>query len=306
MRTGRPILHPAPSDKALDRPLALARYLLEGVQAFALSLADLGDIQLPPTIHTEVDVGQLQSIAPLYLASELEQTRLITGVEVLAGLLASGGLALADEKAGAQLYRFWQGRNERFSRAEREAFFARLFGAPAPAELAVEGRRNTEFEFLLLGLAEGITQAEPDPRFGVGPSAYGEVTVMTAAGALAANLLPRGGGITPFAARDIIATIGAALEILKLRSIQQLVGAASVWTAVQAIGRRYLNEEVNPGARVQRGRAGMLILTWLAEVLPNLEDGPAILPASHPVYAAAVSWLQASLALQPDALAPAY
>lgn len=282
------------SEDILVRPLALARYLLDGVRAFALQLSELGVIDLPPVVRSAADVSHVQVAAPLYLAAELEAARLVPAVETLAGLFASGVLRLEDE-AARQLYTFWQGRHERFSPQERVALFARLFDYPAPVELALNEGRNRGFEAHLAAVAQAIVDLQPEPVLGSRPASDAVLTL--AASRLVHSLVSRSGGIAAFAARDILQTIEAALAILKLRPVQAALGVVGVWSAVQATARLYLEEEVNVNAHVLRGRSGMLILTWVAETLPQLETAaPAgrLLTAEHPVYGAAMAWLQAT------------
>ncbi len=292
-------------DDALARPLALAHYLLDGVHAFARQLSELGVIDLPPVVRPAADVSHVQAAATLYLAAELEAARLSPAVETLAGLFASGALRLEGE-AAARLYRFWQGRHERFSQQERAAIFARLFGHSSATRLAVSGSRNREFERHLAALAEAIVSTQPDPVFGSRPVT--DAALAVAASRLVNSLVSRSGGITAFAASDILKTIEQALAILKLRPVQTALGAISVWTAVRAVARRYLDEEVNVGAHVRRGRSGMLILTWVAQVAPQLDavtPSGRLLSPQHHVYNAAVAWLQATLDLQGAATAQA-
>jgi len=285
-------------DDVLSRPLALAHYLLAGVETLALQLSELGAIDLPPVVRPATDRSHIQTAASLYLAAELEAARLVPAAETLAALFASGALRV-EGKAAIQLYRFWQGRNERFSRQERQAFLARLFGQPSETRLAVSGSRNREFEGQLTALAEAIVSTQPDPVFGSRPAT--EATLTITVSRLVNSLVARSGGIAGFAARDILKTIEQAISILKLRPVQAAVGTISVWTAVHTVARSYLEETVNVAAHVQRGRSGMLMLTWVAEILPRLDSATPsghLLSSEHPIYNAAVAWLQATLELQ--------
>lgn len=293
---------PALTDDMLSAPLALAHHLLAGVHTLALQFSQLGAIDLPPILQPAADVSHIQAVAPLYLASELEAARLIPSVEVLAGLFAEGGLRLADRDAAEELYRFWQNRHNRFSRQEREAFFARLFGFQSATQLAMSDSRNDDFDSQMATLAEGILRMQPDPVFASAPVT--DAILVVATSRLAHNLVARSGGITAFAARDIVQTIESALSILKQRSVQVALGAINVWTAVDAVARHYLQEEVNVGAHVRRGRSGMLLLTWVAERVPQLDmrTTDARLPLNQSIYNAAFVWLQANQDLQTSPL----
>ncbi|MDX1417702.1 MAG: hypothetical protein R3293_26090 [Candidatus Promineifilaceae bacterium] len=286
------------SDQILDRPLALAAHFIAGFHAFARQFAELGDIDLPPVVQPAASRGHLQTTATLYLAAELEAALLITAVETLAGLFASGAVHIEGE-GGRLLYRFWQQRHEHFSRQERQAIFAGLFGHLSDSRLAMTNSRNRDFPTLMFALAEAVVSSQADILSGRRPAS--DVAVAIAANRLALNLVNRSGGITGFAAADLLALIKEALAILKLRPVQAALGAISVWTAVQAIANHYLGEAVNVGAHVQRGKSGMLLLTWVAEILPQLDAvsaGGRLSPPTEPVYNAAVTWLQATLDLQ--------
>ena len=291
----------------IDRTLALAFRLLDAAEAFAaaFALSELGDLELPPTVGSEADQAQLRAAAPLYLASELEAARLLPAVEMLAGLFASGGLSTDLGPAATLLNAFWRARKDRFSQPERRAFFARLFGANSGPSLADSAGRNTAFEMRMIDLTEALYKLDEHPGFGSGAGPYEATRLRTAASQLAANLIPRSGGMTSFAARDILATTQEALTILKQASVQQAVGARSVWGAVRNLTERYLNEQVDISVHVTRGKSGVIVLAWLAEVLPQLHSyGGSFAPPDHPVIPAAAGWLQASLSLEEQNVAP--
>src|SRR5262245_60873841 len=125
-------VRPAPrhdsTEKHLHAALALANNLVElaRVRTRSLALEDLGDIELPPALPaTADDQAQIRAIAPLYLASQLEEVNLLKAVETLSSLAISGGIPVDLGDATALIASFWSGRNERFHENERRAFFAR-------------------------------------------------------------------------------------------------------------------------------------------------------------------------------------
>jgi hypothetical protein len=287
-----------PDADALEQALALGQRLVGAVEAFAFQFefAELGDIELPSSIAPAADRAHLHTVAPLYLAAELEAARLIPAVEMLAGIAISGGLPIDRGEAASLLVQFWQGRHTRFTTAERQAFFARLFGASSGPTLAVEGGENIDFEPLMIDLAEALYQLEPVPT--LGSRFRAEIPLRLAAQRLAANLIPRSGGMAAFAARDLLRTLAEALAILKQEPVQQVLGARSVWAALRQMAQRYLQEEVDVSTHVTRGKAGLAVLAWLAEVLPRVEDdATALVSPDHPVVGEAAAWLQASLTL---------
>lgn len=285
-------------DLGLDQPMVLAFQLARQVDAFASQLS-LDGIELPPVVGTAADQARVRATAPLYLASELESAALIPAVETLAGLFRTGTLPINDPEALNLLHRFWQTRRERFTATERQAVFARLFGNRPGSHLSgpgINGGSNDGFEQLLLNLTEALHQMQPHPVFGTASGPHEHVRVRTAARLLAENLSSLGGGITPFASRDILATIRQSIDILKQRSVQQALGTRSVWSAVRRIAQRYLQQPVDINNHVTRGKSGLTMLAWVAELVPQLESSNRlVLPDG--LVSAATAWLQSTFAL---------
>jgi hypothetical protein len=104
--------------------------------------------------------------------------------------------------------------------------------------------------------------------------------------------------MVPFAARDILAAINGAVRIIEETPVQRAVGANSAWGAVGQVASRWLGRaDANVTAHVARGRSGMLVLAWLAEVAPSLDTGGPLLDRDRSVLGAAVAWLQAGLSV---------
>jgi hypothetical protein len=282
--------------ESVERSLVHGHRLLARVETFAaqLALPEIGTIELPPIVGSAADQALLRSDAPLYLSAELEATRLLRAAEVLAGVFASGGLTADLGPAAALLADFWRSRHQRFTQQERSAIFTRLFGFTG-APLAVASGRNVAFEPLLMDLAEELHRLHDGGWIGRLPPS--EVSLRTAAGQLAANLVPRSGGIAVYAARDILDAIGRALAIFKQAAVQAATGSTSPWLAVRSVADRYLGEDVVIGPHVSRGQSGMRILSWVAEILPAVDDIGVGLALPEEVRSAGTEWLQASLSL---------
>lgn len=305
-----PMLHVAPppvleGGKRLPPVDGIPDGVLDGALSFALSLVPRPDpyafpllLDLPPVSGASPqEQEQLRTIAPLYLAAELESTRLLAAVEMLAGLWASGALPGDVGPAGELLHAFRRRTRERLTAAERDAVFGRLFGKPYGPAMASAGEgRNRAFEGHLIDLCDGLAALEPRAPFG--PGTQGQVRVHTAAAGLAGNLVPRTGGVAAYAARECLEALRDALEILKVRQVQATFGAGSVWLAVREIARRYLGQETDIVSRIARGRAGTAVLGWLADVLPQVgQTSRSLVPAGSPVPGAAVAWMEATLRL---------
>lgn len=294
---------------ALAAALADAGQSLAVVQALAVSLADirLPDLPDPPLAAAE-DVAALKSVAPLYLAMELEATGLTAAGSAAAGLFASGALALPPGPAAEALMRFHRGYERRLPRADRNAAYLRLFGS-APdgaAPFAAADAVNTAFEEHLLALAEAMHKFANTTPLVLAP-VVARREVARAGLALGRNLVARAGGVTPYIAGETLAVISDVVALFQHAEIQQALGAQRFWEAVAAalaLAAGQGRGGVAPlgavaHARLARGRAGLKLITWLGESAGALANGGGELELSPdaPVLAEGTSWLESTLSL---------
>ena len=142
-------------------------------------------------------------------------------------------------------------------------------------------------------------------------ASYGGVSqqmrVRLAASRVLAQLLGQAGGITVFLAQEILQSLREAIAILKQPALLAALGARDIWSAIERIDRIAHTPHHPARLYVQRGRAGMTVLAWLAEAAPLLErQSGALVQLDHPVIGAALDWMQAALAIgEADAAAPA-
>jgi hypothetical protein len=290
----------APVDIFLEPAVEQALVLIRRAESLGLALAGFEVIDLPPATIVSADKGHISAIASLYLAAELEVAMLVPAAEVLAGLAVSGGLPFDFGEANEVVGSFWRTRHERFTPAERSAFYARLFGmqpdasSPSPSD----GLVNREFEGLFINLCEALFKLDEQAVSEVYGGPRQQVRVRTTASLLLENLLQHSGGLTAFAARDILGTVQAALALLKQPRIQQAFTSRSVWDLLRTLATRYLHCSPEIESHIMRGKAGMTILSWLADTITSLgDDSQPLLRTDHPVIQAAVDWLQISLSL---------
>jgi len=180
---------------------------------------------------------------------------------------------------------FWQHRNERVSPEERRALYDRIFGA--------------EFENLMISLCEALYKLD-EGVLHLGASNPLEQSKVRAIGEeLAEHLLNHTTSAGVFVASDILASTHKATEILKDPQVEHAFGAHSIWGTVSAILRRYGAAPEDPVSFVVRGKAGLTILSWLADAhaVFNASTQPLV-GLDNPVIGAAVDWLQSSLAIE--------
>lgn len=219
------------------------------LRALARALADLGDIELPDSAPTEEDARNLEVLAPLYLASELEQSGLLRTAELVAGLFASGAITQPLGPTAQLIAAFWQGRRERLNAEERATLFAQVF---EPADFYPQ----------MLALCDALADTvDHPPRPG---DVRARIVLEQAAGSLGAWLSPRVVGMAQFAATDIVTALSQATRFLRDRMLQGAFGVHDLWGLVGAVGRMQGQGAQQSRDRVELGRHGAEVLQWLA------------------------------------------
>jgi hypothetical protein len=276
----------------VSRDLDAAEACLAG-EAFALAEDPL-ELRLPPLdAHSALlDSATLRAVAALYLHGELEQAGVVPVAEMLAEARAQ--LALRGSGAARKLEDFARDMRSQYDLASRNRIFARLFGT-GRAVLNGEGTPvNREFESLLAGLCLALRQVEIDYRFANVPAPARDVRLQQAASRLLGNLAMRPFGNAIVAGRRMQAQLRRALELLGDPEVWALVGGRGTWdTLAKLLGA----EMPDVGRFVDRGRNGLRLLEWLAQVLPHLRTqalSPPLAPVGSPAFAWADVWLRAS------------
>jgi hypothetical protein len=271
-------------DRSLDSALRKSETLISVSRAFAVGLEEIGSLDLPPVIHGQIDQAQLRVIASLYLASDLEQAGIIPVVEQLSAMARNARLPINLGKSADLLADFWKARNERANEDERRDVFRRLFTA--------------SFEDKMLDLCEALYKLDEMAT----NVSYGGIAqqsrVRSAATRLLEGVADGGSGITSFLAQEITTALKAALAILGHPDLRAAFGARDVWGTVTGIDRMNKTKRPDPRLFVRQGRAGMTVLSWLADAAPHLENMATLLVSlDHPVIPAAVDWMETSLAI---------
>jgi hypothetical protein len=126
-----------------------------------------------------------------------------------------------------------------------------------------------------------------------------QAKVRTLGEQLADYLLNHATGESAFAANDILAATRDATEILKDPRVEHAFGAQNIWMTVAAILKRYGAAAADSASFVVRGKAGLTILSWLADAHKVISvSAQPLVGLDNPVIAAAVDWLQSSLAIE--------
>ena len=302
----------APADALLASALAQSEALVLRATGpdLAFALDELGDIELPEPAAARIDRAQLRALASIYLAADLEPAGIIASAEQLASLSATGAVRFDLGGAAAMLEQWWRDRNHRMTPDERNAFFAQLFGTSS-GPVSASDRRNARFEDRMLELCESLTRLEEAGGTNEYGSNMGQARVRTAARALAQNLGDAGGGMTAFVASEVMQTLKTAFAILGHADLRGPLHARDVWDVVRGIARLGRSEMPDAQPYVRRGKAGMLVIAWLADSLEKVLGGGPLVQLGDPVIGAAFDWVDATLVLgetvaatQPAAAAP--
>jgi hypothetical protein len=261
----------------------------------ALALDQLGDIDIPEPVAARIDKAQLRALATLYLAADLEPAGIIPAVEALAGLAATGAATIDLGRAGPLLAKWWRDRHDRLSAAERNAFFSRLFGTSS-GPIAADADRNFRFEDRMLALCEALYKLDELPSGDPYGGTLQQTRVRNAARALVQNLGEAGGGITAFMAGEVIAALKQAFGIVGHADLRGAFAARDVWDVVVGIARLARVPASPPSPYVRRGKAGMTVIAWLADVSDQIVAiGAPLVAIGHPVVGAAIDWIEATL-----------
>jgi len=263
---------------ACDR--LLAHHLGAAVQRFGAAALDV--IDLPPLISpadSQVDPEQIRVAAVLLWAREVEEAGLPSFVEALAEGLVRGRLILPLTTGADRLMRYYRAKDERFGRDERRAVYARAFGEP--------GDRAHSFPSLFEQMVKILASIG---RAGKTESLLPWQARLRIVGRQLGEQLSASAGIAAFAARDIVAHIRQAVEILHDADVAQALGSAGIWTMIRVNGGAIAGREFNPMPYLVRARAGQQILSWLADAVPSLESPDTLVDRVHPVVEAAQTW----------------
>lgn len=255
----------------------LARHLADAMQRFGAAGARV--IDLPPLTRAAAVPSQLRVAGVLLWCREVGRGGLPDFVESLAEAVVSGR-ALLPLVGGAvtRLARYWRAREKRFQRAEREALYARVFGADV-SDAAHEG---------LARLVETLSEVgRAEPHRSTGPL---EARAAVQAASLATTLSDRCAGVAAFAARDIVGHVRASLQILGRADVLGPLGARSVAEALRRHGPMVLGRPLDVAAAFGRADAGRELLSWLADRGASGEVTPVRLGHRDRVVRAAEAW----------------
>jgi hypothetical protein len=277
---------------SLHRSMALAAECLRGNAAVlaAASGADPLRIDFPPlpagSRDATITASAVRALAAMYLQANLEDA----GVLAIAELLGQSRdqLRFLDRSTAEKLEPFAHPASDVYTRPQRDAIFARVFGLGGASEQAAA---NHDFERVLATLCVALQRCEVDARLAGSVGASRDAALRYAAQALLFNLAPRQYGNTLLAARTIDRQLRQAIAALSDRGILTQFRAVNLWEVIRAIAG---DATPDLGRLIARGQSGMAVLQWLAIVMPAINNNTRLVAGGDPVFIPAAQWLQAT------------
>lgn len=265
------------TDACLTQALSFGFGILASLpEQLAHSLAELGDISLPDAAPTPSELSQLNVVAPLYLAFEMETVGLLRTADRVSALFASGAITQPLGEIAEHITRYWRTRHERLGEQERVHLLNQIF---AP----------TEFYPQFLPFCEAVMAMADNRNRRV---IFEEVALQVATRQLRETLFPRLQGMLQFAAGELLQNVQDALRFLRERNLLFAFNARSLWHLLSLEGRL---SDSDIRQHVDMANAGQLLLSWLAQGHSGSAAHSPNLDAS--IFAAAQRWMLAYQAL---------
>ncbi len=286
------------TDRAsITAALAMAeQYLLAAPLALSFADNDPLHIQLPPLLESgpvpEITADALRGLAAMYLQAELEQAGVILAAELLAG--ARERLMIRSAPAARKLEEFARRQRDWYTRRQREALLARVFGIGGSAAGGRDDTVNHDFQRVFANLCYAIVRAVEDLNWRKAPNPSEDARLRQSATAMVLNVASRQYGNTLLAGKTIGEQLRAAVDVLSEPGIGTHFMANGMWDVLRKI---YGDLTPDLGRLVARGQAGMRVLSWVGVVLPGLLDAARprqLVNIGDPVALAAARWLDAT------------
>ena len=264
--------------------------LLLAAEAHAVMMAELGEIELPPAGGGRSPCSCAR-VASLYLASTLEAAGLIAGGRGFRG----AGAHRRDPRRSRRGRRRWStpsGARATSAVSEPSGWRCSAGCSAHRRGQTTRGRRQREFEELLLDLCDAIMKAvdggSQRPCARQRPAARRERRV-----GAANDMVPDGG------ARHLRQRRPGDRDPQPRRSARDAGARARLWDAVASIDRRFRRPARPTLSHLRRGRAGMAVLAWLADAIDTLEQSraPLVVARRHRWSTPAIEWVDETLSL---------
>lgn len=253
----------------------------ENATSLAMSMQEVGDIALPDLNLTgnaqARDYSVLKTLAPLYLAFELEQAGVLKTAERISGLFFSGAITQPLGEAETLITTFWRNRHQRLSVKERDALFQQTFE-----------RRYFYPQFNRF--CEALVALTDNTHRNVHEEVHLDFTLQN----LREYFYTRSFGMVTYVAEDILAAITSALSFLKQPSVLRAFSVRTMWELLSVSAGE---NQFKVRQYAEMASAGMYLINWLA----SPQAGQLQLAdrnIAQKVFSASHKWMLAYASLQ--------
>jgi hypothetical protein len=257
-----------------------------GLPAPRVAQRDPLSINLPPGPGSDLSPAAVAHLGALYLFSQLDQGGIIVAVEALVDSRAN--LSLRDDRAAEDLDRFALDAHGFPNRNEREAIYARVFGAGGQASLSTSA--NHDFPSQMAAVCNAVVRIAADLEMARGaPSVSLFAPLAYAVQQLMEGLALHAGVDVTYRAQRIHTMLARALAILQLDGITSYFGAHNAADVVRVVLGSAAGDL---GSAQRRGLAGQQLIIACGRAAGHAGMPAALLTGSHdPIVGVAAQWL---------------
>lgn len=200
---------------------------------------DLPAIVSEDASNQEIEPPNVQAVAMIGAACEIEQTGAFDVVDKMVELFTQGMLPVRDDSGGRALNRYYWEAENRLDAAARAGLYARALGRGDNGD--TDAQPNAQFEQLMMRFVSALVRYDStlqvsnvvttDGRDRLGSSEQ----VRKAAQDFAANASLFGWGFTIFAARKLSQHIDCVFDVLGQETLQRAYGVTGPWQLVERV-----------------------------------------------------------------------
>jgi hypothetical protein len=252
-----------------------------GVLKYADGTAETGfaTLELPPIVsedasNQEIEPTNVQAVAMMAAAQEIEQTGAFDVVDRMLELFLQGMLPVRDDSGGRALNRYYWEAEDRLDASARSAQYARILGKGGSDDADVQP--NAQFEQLLMRFVSSLVRYDSDLQVSTVVMLDGDdrpgssEQVRKAAQDFAANASLYGWGFAIFAARRLSRHVDLVFDVLGQETLQRAYGVTGPWQLVERVSAVEFGS--TPAVIQHRTRAKAIkdLLDLLAGYAPEL------------------------------------
>ncbi len=245
--------------------IALDRYVSAAGPSESIEIPSLTGEAVP----LEVEPPNIDCVATIYPALQLERMRLFDVVDRITELYMNGLLPIGGDAAGAELDDYHWSSEDRLSAPQRYAIYARVLGA-AGGDVSKEVQPNRGFDMHLLRFVASLAEYDRQRRVAdliatSQPATLTSEQIRKSGRELASNASLYGWGGAHSAARRLRDHVVRALAILTLPQIQKVYGVSSPYQVIERVAMNEFGQAPNIVKYRTMAEAGKVILRLIAK-----------------------------------------